>query len=429
MALFNSLSKLKSLCLALLLPLSASAQTYDYSQYANGYTFLAKAPSQPSVHQSNSFEHELVPTPGLPSVGASCGGESGTTCAPMADSSQGPPGPRCFAPCCQCRPQPLWYASAAGLYLDRSEPTRVWTTYESGVNANQLMNTQDADTDWEGGAEFRLGRTFCCNRWAVELGYWTVDNFTGYASQTHPSNVSSPLLFNDLEFPTGLGTVAFYFDTAEEHRLRRTNELHNFEANVIQGCCANGCRRWSSRMLAGFRFFRFDEDLVFETLDAGGTWGGSGGIDEVRLSDSVRNSLFGAQLGCVLTRQCGRRTQLVLSPKFGIYNNHIENRFDLRRGDGTAAIPSAGSGITGSYPVESETDEVAFLSEATAGLQYQLSRRCTLVGGYRVVVLSNIALSDEQIPQYIIDIPEINDIVTTGSLVLHGGYFGATWCF
>ncbi|NOZ40020.1 MAG: BBP7 family outer membrane beta-barrel protein [Planctomycetes bacterium] len=334
----------------------------------------------------------------------------------------------------QARPQALWYASAAGLYMSRSEPRRVWTTYEGGggpgANANQLMHTQDASTGFEGGVDLRLGRYFACNRWAIELGYWSMNNFEGSASQTHANGVSSPLQFNDLEVPLGGVAVADFFDNAAEHRLYRENEIHNIELNLIEGRAASvGCSPWSHQMLVGVRYFKFDEDLIFDSLDTSGTWGGNGGLDEMRLSESIQNDLIGAQVGCILQRQLGSRTRLIMTPKFGIYNNHIENRFDLRRGDGTAAAPSAFSAVAGGYPVESSTDVVSFLSEMNIGLQYQASYRWSLFGGYRVVAITGIGLADDQIPQFIVDIPEIADIDSSSSLVLHGAFFGATRSF
>ena len=436
MALRHCFIALAALLFAALTVPAVSAKNYGHYPGQNyrgpaaspyDYTYLAEMPTPAVAGGHGAFEHQAMPTPAGPVVGTPCAPQQncgGCTSTPYSGGCD-----QCGSPmCCQPRNCCRWYASAAGLILDRSEPSRVWTSYENGVNANQLMNTQDADTDWEGGAEFRLGRSFCCNRWALELGYWTVGNFSGSSSITHASGVSSPLLFNDLEFAVG-DPVADYFDDAAEHRLYRSNELHNVEVNLVQGGAPCNCGPWSAQMLAGFRYFKFDEELIFDTLDSGGTWGGSGGIDEVRLSDSVSNDLVGAQVGCVLQRQIGCRARAVFTPKFGVYNNHIENRFDLRRGDGTAAMPSAFSGISGGYPVQAEADEVAFLSELNAGLQYRATRRCTLVGGYRVVVLTNMGLANEQIPQYIVDIPELSDVVTTGSLVLHGGYFGATWCF
>ena len=322
-----------------------------------------------------------------------------------------------------------WYAVGMGLFLDRSDARRIWTTYENNNNANQLMNTQHASTDVQGGADLRIGRCFDCNRGALELGYWSVGNFTGYASQTHANFVSSPLLFNDLEFGAA-DPVVDYFDSAEEHRLSRRNELHNVELNLIQGLTNCGpCNPWGYRMMIGVRYFKFDEDLYLSTLDQGGLWGGNSGLNEVVLSSSTSNDLIGVQVGCNCERQIGCRTRFFAAPKFGIYNNRIEHQFDLRRGDGTAAMPSAASGITGTYPVDTSDDVVAFLSELNIGLQYQLGCRWSLTGGYRVVVLSQLGLADNQIPQYIIDIPEIVDIDSDASLVLHGAFFGATRVF
>lgn len=286
------------------------------------------------------------------------------------------------------------------------------------------MNTQDTDPGWEGGADLRLGRYFACKRWALELGYWSVNNFEANSSRTHANGVSSPLQFNDLEFGVG-DPVVDYFDGATEHRLSRTNELHNVELNIIEGNAqTNNCNPWSHQMLVGVRYFKFDEDLTFDTLDQGGAWGGNGGRDEVRLSDSISNDLIGVQIGCLFQRQIGCRANFFITPKLGVYNNRIEHRFDLRRGDGAAAMPSALSNVNGSYPVESSTDVVSFLSEANIGIQYQLSSRWTLFGGYRVVVLTNAGLADNQIPQFIVDIPEIANIDTNGSLVLQGTFFG-----
>ena len=371
-------------------------------------------PGCPGCPSAGSAEYPMTPSQEV------CGTDGLAEYTHGAGAAQ-----QCYSP----RPCCAWYASVAGLYMDRNRPRRVWTTYENNNNSNQLMNTQNANPDWEGGADLRIGRFFACNRWVLELGYWSINNFTANSRQTHVNEVSSPLQFNDLEFAFG-DPVADYFDSAAEHRLSRTNELHNVELNIIEGrpsCTV--CSRWSHRMLVGVRYFKFDEDLSLATLNSGGMWGGNGGLDEVELNDRVKNNLVGAQLGCLFERQVGCKTRFFLSPKFGVYGNRIEHRFDLRRGDGTAAMPTAFSGVTGSYPVESSTDVVSFLTEASIGLQHQLSCCWSIFGGYRVVVLNNIGLADNQIPQFIVDIPEIADIDTDGSLVLQGAFLGASRTF
>ena len=310
--------------------------------------------------------------------------------------------------------------------MGRDEPARVWTTYETNNNPNQLLNTADADPDWEGGFEAHVGRQFACGAWALDLAYWTIDDLRASASQAHVNSVSTPLLFNDLEFSPG-DPVQDYFDSAEEHRLTRRNRVHNVELNLIEGNVACGaCSRWRCRKSIGVRYFYFEEDLTFATLDLGGVWGANSGADEVYLDESIENHLIGAQFGCQLDRQCGHCVNFFFTPKFGIYNNHIEQRFHLRRGDGVAALPSAFSGVTGSYPVESSRDVVSFLTELNAGLAWQPCCNWTIFGGYRVVALTGMGLADSQIPQYIVDIPEIADIDYQDALVLHGAMFGVT---
>ncbi len=416
-------------------PLEAMSNWNDGNQRNTppGATY-SQPPTAPYVAFQANPHVALQATPpneAGPNAGAATSGELFTPYSPAFNATGCPSygcgnGQCAQTQCYQPRPRANWYASAAGLYMERDKPSRVWTTYENNNNSNQLMNTQAVNPDWEGGADLRLGRFFACDRWALEFGYWSLNNFEANSSQTHANGVSSPLQFNDLEFAVG-DPVVSYFDSAAEHRLYRSNELHNVEMNLIEGKSATaGCSPWSHRMLVGVRYFKFDEDLSFDTLDQGGTWGGNGGLDEVYLDDTTKNDLVGAQIGCIFQRQVGSRTKFFVTPKFGVYNNHISHRFDLRRGDGTAAMPSAFSGVSGSYPVESSTDVVSFLTEANIGLEYQASPLWTLFGGYRVVILTNVGLTDNQMPQFIVDIPEIADIDTDGSLVLQGAFFGAT---
>ncbi|MCA9229977.1 MAG: BBP7 family outer membrane beta-barrel protein [Planctomycetales bacterium] len=326
-----------------------------------------------------------------------------------------------------CRPPSVWYFSASGLIMGRDKPGRVWTTYENNNNPNQLMSTDNADPDWEGGIEAHVGRQFACGAWAVDLGYWTIDDLTASSSQTHANYVSTPLLFNDLEFGVA-DPVQDYFDSAEEHRIARRNTIQNLEVNLIEGFAGcSSCCPWRCRKSLGVRYFQFDEDLSLSTLDQGGTWGGNGGADEVTLSESIENNLLGVQLGCQLERQCGCQATFFIAPKFGIYNNRIEQRFDLRRGDGVAAMPSAASGVIGTYPVNSSRDVVSFLTEVNLGYSYQPNCHWSLFGGYRVMAMTGMGLADSQIPQYIIDIPEIADIDYQDALVLHGAFFGVAY--
>jgi hypothetical protein len=89
--------------------------------------------------------------------------------------------------------------------------------------------------------------------------------------------------------------------------------------------------------------------------------------------------------------------------------------------------PTAFSGVSGSYPVDSSTDVVSFLTELNLGIDWQPTDHWSLVAGYRVLAVTGIGLADNQIPQYIVDIPEIAAIDHNANLILHGAFFGVAY--
>ena len=139
--------------------------------------------------------------------------------------------------------------------------------------------------------------------------------------------------------------------------------------------------------------------------------------------------MIGVQIGYLLEYRLGDCGSAFIAPKIGLYNNHIKNYFDLYQGDGTAAAPTAFSGVAGGYPVASSKNIASFLSEVDLGLRFRLTEHWSLFGGYRVVVINGVGLSDDQIPQYIVDIPEISSIDSNGSLIVHGAFLGLGFSF
>ncbi len=332
-----------------------------------------------------------------------------------------------------------WFGSVAALYMGRDEPNRLWTTFETNNNPNQLPT--DAFTQWQVGGEVTFGRYFHCGLFGVAATYWTLDPLTGFSSQSVAGgSVSTPLIVSDIEFAGVNGTVLF--DGAQEHRVWRRDEFHNVEVNLLSGRLAKGaagrgpCAEdygptaygggspWSADWLLGVRYFRFQEDFTFASLDQGYTWGQGGGLYQANLDDTTQNNLIGFQAGADLGYQLSPHWRLFATPKIGIYNNHVQHHFSLYRGDGTVANPTAASGVSGSYPVRSSEDVVSFLTEVNLGVDWQMTRRWSAFLGYRVLFATGIALADNQIPTYVVDIPEIADIDTNGQLVLHGAFAG-----
>jgi len=352
----------------------------------------------------------------------------------------------CGDPCLPCR-EPMWYVSLTGLVMGRGDrPNKVWTSYRTTDVALQTMHTGH-EMDWRGGAEIRFGRRFCCDglgcgggcgdcgygSWAIEAAYWTLDPLTSMHRRIDPFLSSTPLDFSDVVWDDGTlpGLPEDLFDSAREHRIWRRNEVHSVELSLIRH--RMGCAAWgpvSCDWSLGPRFFRFEENLRFGSLDSTAPAGAEFGdypAFEGYLDDQIVNNLVGAQFGCNLGYyRDGWR--LYAAPRVGIYNNHIKHRFRGYRGDGERFAPAASTGYP-PYPVESSKDVVSFLAEIDLGLEWQFSLRWSAMVGYRLTLATGMGLADHQIPPYVVDTPELADIDYNGYLLLHGGFVGVTYRF
>ncbi len=325
-----------------------------------------------------------------------------------------------------CPAQPVWYASVSTLVLSRDKANQLWTTCDAGDETNKLSGTQDMNMACGWGGEIRFGRRFCgCGHRALEAVYWTTEPFNGrLMTRNGAAQVDSPLNFNDIFF--GGAAANLWFNGADEHLLQRRNEFHNVEINMVHYpvfCEGNGY--WDFSWLAGIRYFRFEEELLFGSVRAGGTW--SHGADQAYLTDQIENNLIGFQLGCDAGYRVAPKWRLFAAPRFGVYNNHIRNFFELHLEDATCATQTAYPGEV--YPVSSHKDVLSFLGQIDLGMSYQFSRNWSAKVGYRVVAITGVGLADNQIPNRVADIPTIRNIDTNADLILHGAFVGVEYNF
>lgn len=317
-----------------------------------------------------------------------------------------------------------WYASASALVMGRNLPNRLWTTYETGNDPHQL---DGLPFEWRWGGEIRFGRRFCCgSTWSLEATYWTLDPLSSFSSITHPNGVSTTLTVGNVFF--GGYPATEWFDAALEHRLRRTNEVHNVELNVLRYRIFSTAQLpWDVDCLVGVRFFRFDENLVFSSVADPANMSDTTMDHEAFLDDRITNNLVGFQFGFDADYYIAPTWRVSLAPKFGIYNNHIEHRFGAYLGDGTVAQQYEYPGLT--YPVNSTEDVVSFLTQVDLALEWQFARNWSAHIGYRVVAVTDVGLADHQIPHFIVDIPAIADIDHNANLILHGAVVGLSYNF
>lgn len=319
-----------------------------------------------------------------------------------------------------------WYGSMLALVMGRNAPNTLWTTFESGNDPHQIpLRTR---YEWRWGAEIRIGRRFCsCSgTWALEAAYWTLDPLHSFASVRHPNGVSTTLTVGNVFF--GGNAATQWFDNALEHRLHRRNEVHSLELNFARHRIFSTAELpWNVNCLLGVRFFRFQERLIFSSLaDTANMTDPSMGR-EAFLDDRIANNLIGLQLGVDGDYYITPSLRVFVAPKFGIYNNHIEHDFRAYLSDGTVAQQFEYPGRT--YPVRSTKDLASFMTQIDVGLDWEFAPSWSARVGYRVVAVTGIGLADNQIPQFIVDIPEIANIDANGDLILHGGFAGVTYNF
>lgn len=323
-----------------------------------------------------------------------------------------------------------WHAGIRGLLMSRDDGNNLCLSFDTNVPEVQAMRSGHASMDWEYGYEATVGRCFCSG-YALEATYWgvfamrqesrlTAGDVTGFLNST----------FNDGTFDQlDLGAVSDLFniyDAAGVHRVRRDYEFHNLELNLIGGplgfYCGHGfCDRVRFQWLAGLRYFKFDEDFQYAATQAAAF--GADPVNEAFYDIEVENELIGSQLGFRADFHCTNRLRLYAGPKFGVYLNNIHHRSRIYNTLATAVVNN-GPNLNRSFDVTSAGSEVALLGEANIGVDYDITRRLTATLGYRVVAVTGVALTTNQIPGNFADIDGVAELDDNGSLILHGLYAG-----
>lgn len=128
------------------------------------------------------------------------------------------------------------------------------------------------------------------------------------------------------------------------------------------------------------------------------------------------NHLVGLQLGYNLNyNYC--QWNFFADSNFGMYNNHITSYQRMFAGDGTYAT-YAGSG--NDMNERSTKNDVAFLGELRVGGAYDVTCNSRLVLAYRVIGISGVALSLNQIPGDFSNGAVVRQIDSDESIIIHG---------
>jgi Putative beta barrel porin-7 (BBP7) len=405
------------------------------------------AGSQPVVGSPANF-HTQDSAPATPPAAAASSSSSGdNSCSGSCSSCNGNAydnalnntgwGEDCGCNIPSCCNNSHWYVYAGGLTMGRTMPNKTWTTYDTANNAHQLQYFPGAN--WGGGVDTRIGYWFgcgccgdpcsCCNscapsgRVGIEAVYWGVWGLDGSAGITN-STFSLGTVQDDSGVSFGTNPATDWFDNTPGNPvravdLRRSDDINNVEINFLYLPCCESCNRFQFTALAGIRYFEFRDDLSWEQFKTTAPAGSAS--DEAIINDNVQNNLVGFQLGAYMNYQICNRWSVFAVPKIGIYGNHITGLNSMALADGTRATFDVGGDP---LYFHNTANVFSMLGSIDVGFNWAFGQNWSLIGGYRVVGVSGVALADNQIPQFFADEGGWKTIKTNGDLIVDGAFAG-----
>lgn len=334
--------------------------------------------------------------------------------------------------CDSCCSRSPWFGSVSGLVIARNHANRFITTVDAANPNNALLSSNLGSAGLTGGYQVQVGRRFGYNR-AVELTYWSLAPMTGSAgvsSAVTPGPLNAAFSTANLTF-NGIA-ASDYFNHAHQQTLERRDLVRNLELNSWYYApeYLNGSP-FQFGWFGGFRWFQFNERLIFGSLSGGGgavpaasNFGDNGGASEAYLRINSNNDLVGFQVGGNLDYLRGPRLRFYSTPMFGVYGNHMSQSTSIYTGNGINALASPVGGVPGTYPFTASKNDVSLLGQIDLGLKYQINERWRANAGYRIIGVSGIALGDHQMIANLSQYQFFQTIQSNGSLILHGGVFG-----
>ncbi len=194
-----------------------------------------------------------------PACGASGCGVSG--CGPMGFGGRAGFGQSLFGGLpCGAKP---YFGGFNALIFRRIDNPDYQLTYNVNAPDGNFLGTRDAAFGTMGGIDGFVGRYFNCGRNAFTLGYWGLfpDDESAMVTTAGGADLRSRYHFNGLNMPAiGIyapDSVYNWYDDAVEHRILRTSDYHNVEANLLGFMTGGAARNFylptSCSMFSGMR--------------------------------------------------------------------------------------------------------------------------------------------------------------------------------
>ena len=328
-----------------------------------------------------------------------------------------------------------WFGSVGALILGSPSRSSTYLTYNA-TTFQPALQTSDVNTQFSGGVETTVGRTFGCGNWGLGFTYWGIYPSSQQAdiyNTTYP--IGTYLRFDGLDYNGGVSTLNW--NNVSHQRIVTNQQINSVEMNLFGNCgcglwgCTScmGCQcgpRLGTGWMMGLRYFQFNDDFNFYSDNTDNVLDGS--ANEIQYLLRTRNNLLGFQIAGGLNYRVFNCFSLYGTSKAGIYGNHaiVNQAVYGSAGDATVNIgPYAGT----AYRFQSSANNLAFLGQLDLGGRYQINKCWSINGGYRLVGVTGLALTDGQIPSDFSYISDAQRVHSGDCLLLHGGYIGATFCW
>ena len=325
-----------------------------------------------------------------------------------------------------------WIGSVGGLYMTRDSANNLWLSYDQFSIADRVLNSNNANFGWGGGAQASLSRYFNCGRNAIQLTYWGIypnrQTANAFGSDT-AGGLDSILHFDGLSYDPGTGNelVSAFFFNAERHRVQRNYQVHNVEVNLLGNNFCSPCCGLRLGWLAGVRYLRFDDDFLYSGDRVDNVFDGN--PEEVHYGIGVQNNLIGFQVGGRADYCFWNRFNTFAVTKVGLFGNHISHHSAIYGSNGSAFVSDPASPyVNQDMNISSTKNDVAFVAELNLGVNYQMTP-CWSVGlGYRALGITGAAVSTSQVPvDFIAALPSVRSINSNDAVILHGGFLNVTY--
>lgn len=305
-----------------------------------------------------------------------------------------------------------WFASISGLYMTRDAPNNVGLAFLNAVPQISVLNTELAGYDWKGGFELKLGRTLGDN-WALETNYWYLDPSGSTTSiRSDANDISSRLDTQNLAYQGQL--MSDYYNNAHEQRVNRTNDFMNLEINLWQQALqVDPGSRWGMAFFSGVRWFRFREMVEYGTAMAGADFEDNDIATQSWYHVRLTNNLIGWQLGARSQLYLGPKLRLFAVPRAGLFANVLNMHQDF-----CMVINNS-----------TEKTDIAMLGQIDLGAAYQLFNCCSMFISYRAMGIAGVANADDNIQPWLISQPDMMQVQSSGSLIMHGVNAGLQFQF